>query len=294
MRELFAYLREHGFVLYLCASSDEEFLRAFATKTYDVPRERILGSTVKKQLGIEKETVVLKRTADLLPPNDGDEKVFTIARTIGRRPVFAAGNVRSGGDVAMLTYSRLRSGPSFALVINHDDAAGSTRTRAERGDARGCEGSRLHGREHEERLEGHLRSGDQAMRFRGSIRDLSRQVGLGVAEACKRSMPPTSRSRDGAPSASRAEPCAASTRASSPITSCSSRRRRHAPSRAARCTSFERSSATGATARSPERCRFRRAAWLTTPRSPRGSDGAVHRLGGPRVRLLLRLAQRRR
>lgn len=35
--------------------------------------------------------------------------------------MFAAGKVRSRGDVAMLTFSRGRRGPSFQLLINHDD-----------------------------------------------------------------------------------------------------------------------------------------------------------------------------
>jgi hypothetical protein len=40
---------------------------------------------------------------------------------IGKRPVFTAGNVRSGGDIAMFTYSQQQQ-PSFQLLINHDDA----------------------------------------------------------------------------------------------------------------------------------------------------------------------------
>jgi len=37
------------------------------------------------------------------------------------RPLLAAGNVRSGGDVAMLRYSQQRKGPSLQLLVNHDD-----------------------------------------------------------------------------------------------------------------------------------------------------------------------------
>lgn len=36
--------------------------------------------------------------------------------------MFVAGNVRSGGDIAMLSASQQRRGPSFQLLINHDDA----------------------------------------------------------------------------------------------------------------------------------------------------------------------------
>lgn len=31
------------------------------------------------------------------------------------------GNVRSGGDIGMLSYSQGREGPSLQLLVNHDD-----------------------------------------------------------------------------------------------------------------------------------------------------------------------------
>lgn len=40
---------------------------------------------------------------------------------IGKRPIFSAGNVRSGGDIAHLTYSQQQQ-PSMQLLLNHDDA----------------------------------------------------------------------------------------------------------------------------------------------------------------------------
>ena len=39
----------------------------------------------------------------------------------GTRPLFAMGNVRSGGDIGMLSYSEGREGPSLQLLVNHDD-----------------------------------------------------------------------------------------------------------------------------------------------------------------------------
>ncbi|KAF7961946.1 hypothetical protein AWV80_27330 [Cupriavidus sp. UYMU48A] len=49
-------------------------------------------------------------------------KPVNIALQIGKRPVFAAGNVGGKGDIAMLSYSQARRGPSFQLLVNHDDA----------------------------------------------------------------------------------------------------------------------------------------------------------------------------
>src|SRR5215510_6491439 len=46
-----------------------------------------------------------------------------IDRQIGKRPIFVAGNVGNYGDIAMMQYSKGRRGPSFQLLINHDDAA---------------------------------------------------------------------------------------------------------------------------------------------------------------------------
>jgi hypothetical protein len=53
--------------------------------------------------------------------NDKAGKPVGIDRAIGQSPVFACGNVRSGGDIAMLTYSQSASYPSFQLLIDHDD-----------------------------------------------------------------------------------------------------------------------------------------------------------------------------
>jgi hypothetical protein len=87
-----------------------------------VPRERVIGTSVRKDFVVENGQALLMRRGELLSLNDKEEKVVNIARRIGRRPVIAVGNVRTGGDVAMLTYARMRTGPTLALVVNHDDA----------------------------------------------------------------------------------------------------------------------------------------------------------------------------
>jgi hypothetical protein len=122
MRELLAYLRDHGFTIYLCTAGDEGFVRAFSGVAYEIPRERVIGSSFRKELVLGKERAVLMRTPELASLNDREEKVLSIARQIGRRPVIAVGRVRNGGDVAMLTYTSMQGAPSLELVINHDDA----------------------------------------------------------------------------------------------------------------------------------------------------------------------------
>lgn len=67
--------------------------------------------------------LVVWRLPEIDAINDKGGKPVGIDRHIGKRPVFVAGNVLSGGDIAMMEYSKGRDGPSFQLLINHDDAA---------------------------------------------------------------------------------------------------------------------------------------------------------------------------
>jgi phosphoserine phosphatase len=121
MRELLTYLRQHGFSIYVCTGGDQSFVRAFAPETYGVSRDHVIGSMVAEELVFEKGRAVLRRKPRFISINDKEEKAANIWRFIGRRPLIAVGNVRSGGDVAMLRYARGRGPNSLALVINHDD-----------------------------------------------------------------------------------------------------------------------------------------------------------------------------
>lgn len=62
------------------------------------------------------------REARLDHLNDKAGKPVGIEQRIGRRPAFAAGNVRSGGDIQMLQYTKEQPRPGFSLLIHHDDA----------------------------------------------------------------------------------------------------------------------------------------------------------------------------
>lgn len=132
MRELIEYLRDHRFDVYLCTSGDQGFARAYVTGTYGIPRDHVIGSTFAEELVVQDGQSELRRLPRIASLNDGDEKAANIQRTIGRRPLFAAGDVgtgekragrvRSGGDIAMLTYARGEKAPSLAIVVHHDDA----------------------------------------------------------------------------------------------------------------------------------------------------------------------------
>ena len=65
---------------------------------------------------------VLLKEPILLLNNDKQNKPVGISIMTGSRPIFAAGNVRSGGDIAHLSYSNSSRLPNFQLLINHDDS----------------------------------------------------------------------------------------------------------------------------------------------------------------------------
>ncbi|MGH9939705.1 MAG: haloacid dehalogenase-like hydrolase [Blastocatellia bacterium] len=123
MIELLAYLRRNGFQIWLCSGGTIDFMRVFAPQIYGVPVEQIIGSELKRESRMQDGRLVVWRLPEIDAINDKEGKPVGIDRHIGKRPIFVAGNVFSGGDIAMMEYSKGRAGPSFQLLINHDDAA---------------------------------------------------------------------------------------------------------------------------------------------------------------------------
>jgi hypothetical protein len=121
MVELLAFLRSKGFQTWLCSGGTQEFMRVFAGPLYGIPPERVIGTEVNLKFETKDRKGVLMRLPGIAALNDKEGKPVGISRHIGLRPIFSAGNVRSGGDIAMLTYSHGAVGPTFQLLINHDD-----------------------------------------------------------------------------------------------------------------------------------------------------------------------------
>ncbi len=98
-------------------------MRVFVEQTYGVAPERTIGSVLKR----DSRMLDGRRVVWLLPEidsfNDKEVKPVNIDRQIGMRPIFVGGNVGNAGDIAMMEYSKGRTGPSFQLLINHDDEA---------------------------------------------------------------------------------------------------------------------------------------------------------------------------
>jgi phosphoserine phosphatase len=122
MLELLQFLRANGFQTWICSGGGADFIRVVSEQMYGIPPQQVIGSTLKEEWVRRDGRAVLWRGAEVARVNDKAGKPVGIDLHIGKRPVFAAGNVRSGGDVAMLEYAQGRPGASFELVIDHDDA----------------------------------------------------------------------------------------------------------------------------------------------------------------------------
>jgi phosphoserine phosphatase len=118
--ELLGFLRENGFKTYIVSGGGIDFIRAFAEQAYDVPREQVIGSSVKTRFESQDGRTVLMKLAELNTFDDREVKPANIGLHIGRRPILAFGN--SDGDLAMLRYTRSGPGARLALLIHHDDA----------------------------------------------------------------------------------------------------------------------------------------------------------------------------
>jgi phosphoserine phosphatase len=118
-RELLAYLRANGFKTFVVSGCGIDLIRAFAEEAYGIPRDQVVGSSVKTRFEIQDGRGVLVKLPEIDSFDDREMKPHNIGLHIGRRPVLAFGN--SDGDLAMLRYTMSGAGPRLALLIHHDD-----------------------------------------------------------------------------------------------------------------------------------------------------------------------------
>ncbi len=123
MLEVLAYLRANGFKNYIVSGGGIEFMRPWTEKVYEIPPEQVVGSSIKTRFEIRDGQPVLLRLPELNFIDDKEGKPVGINQHIGRKPILSAGNVFSGGDIAMLRYCQSRPGATLQLMVNHDDAA---------------------------------------------------------------------------------------------------------------------------------------------------------------------------
>ena len=132
MRELMQLLRAKGFTVWICSGSGVHFMRPAAAAWYGVGPEHVIASRPRTTLAEHaagdaaddgpNRGLHLLVHPELEVLNDQESKPVSIGERIGRRPIFAAGNVGTAGDVAMLRWSQSGRRPSLQLLVLHDDA----------------------------------------------------------------------------------------------------------------------------------------------------------------------------
>ena len=119
MVELLRYLDSKGFKSWIVSGGGIHFMRAFASETYGIPIERIIGSSNNALYKVIDGVGAIVKRPGLLFLDDGASKPIGIDAHIGQRPIFAAGN--SDGDFEMLEYTTSGQGPSMGLIVHHTD-----------------------------------------------------------------------------------------------------------------------------------------------------------------------------
>ena len=119
--ELLAYLRANGFKTYIVTGGTIEFVRAISETYYGIPKDQVIGTTFKYQFIDSNRSI--KRDPEINLVNDKAGKPVGIQVHIGRRPIFSAGNERSGGDIAMSKFCQSNHYANFQLIVNHNDSA---------------------------------------------------------------------------------------------------------------------------------------------------------------------------
>jgi len=121
MQELLRYLRANGYKTYIATGGGQDFVRAYAERTYGIPPEQVVGTAGATKYGYGKDGKPFLTKEPKLLLNDNDAgKPEGIHLMIGRRPVAAFGN--STGDREMLEYAWAGSGPRLSVLVLHDDA----------------------------------------------------------------------------------------------------------------------------------------------------------------------------
>lgn len=130
MAEVISYLQSNGFKCYVVSGSDRPIVRAFASPTFNIPSDRIIGSDTAMGARNQGDTDGIEyvftgedelvRKDQLLIKDLKTNKVTQIAQEIGLQPVLSFGN--SSGDVSMNNYALLNNRyRSAAFMVMADD-----------------------------------------------------------------------------------------------------------------------------------------------------------------------------
>ena len=118
--ELMAYLRANGFKTFIVSGGGIAFMRPISEKTYGIPPEQVVGSSVVAKFQIKDGKPALIRMPKIDFINDKAGKPVGIYEHIGRRPILAFGN--SDSDIQMIEYTLAGDGHRLGIFVHHTDA----------------------------------------------------------------------------------------------------------------------------------------------------------------------------
>ncbi|MCK5830356.1 MAG: haloacid dehalogenase-like hydrolase [Methylococcales bacterium] len=121
MLELINYLKENDYKVFIVSGGSVEFIRAWGEETYGIPKNQIIGSSLKgefRQSNNDNARVAKLAEIDFIDDHKG--KPIAIEKFIGRRPVISVGN--SDGDLEMMQYTASGKGARLMLYLHHTDS----------------------------------------------------------------------------------------------------------------------------------------------------------------------------
>jgi len=120
MLELLDYLRDNEFKTFIVSGGGVDFMRVWVEEVYGIPRDQVIGSSIKTEFVIGDNGPEIRRLPELDFIDDKEGKPVGINRFIGRKPIFCSGN--SDGDLQMMQYTDSNEDLSFMLYLHHTDA----------------------------------------------------------------------------------------------------------------------------------------------------------------------------
>ena len=120
MIELLGVLDANGFACWIFSGGGADFMRAWAPEALGIPPHRVIGSTGSVTFQIGDDGPELLKGADIAVIDDKTEKPVSIHRSVGQRPILAAGN--TDGDLPMLQWTAGNPHRTLELIVHHTDA----------------------------------------------------------------------------------------------------------------------------------------------------------------------------
>lgn len=121
MIELIRFLQDNQFKTFIVSGGGIEFMRPWVETAYGIPRDQVVGSSIKTEVVYQNEIPVIKRLPEIDFIDDKDGKIIGIHKFIGRKPIFCSGN--SDGDLPMMKWTSSGDGKRFNLYLHHTDSA---------------------------------------------------------------------------------------------------------------------------------------------------------------------------